>query len=50
MQKTIAHLWKENFKNKKSEDFLWDNILGKQTKKDFIIKAYLISDYIKKIE
>lgn len=50
MQNTIPHLWKQNFKSNKSNDFLWDNILGKQTKKDFIIKAYLISDYIKKIE
>ena len=50
MKKTIPHLWKQNFKSNKSEGFLWDNILGKQTKKDFIIKTYLISDYIKKVD
>jgi len=50
MQKTILTQWKQNFKNNKSESFMWDNIFGMQSKKDFIIKSYLISDYIKKIE
>ena len=42
-------LWKQNFKKNKSDKFMWDNVFGMQSKKDFIIKAYLISDYIKKI-
>jgi len=50
MKNTIPHLWKKNFKSCKTDDFLWDNILWKQTKKDFIIKAYLISDFIRKID
>jgi hypothetical protein len=50
MQKTIPQLWKQNFKNSKNEDFLWDNILWKQTKKDFILKAYFIAGRIKKIK
>ena len=48
--KTIPQLWKQNFKNSKKEDFLWDNILWKQTKKDFIIKVYFIAERIKKIK
>ena len=48
--KTIPQLWKQNFKNNKSDDFLWDNILWKQTKKDFIIKAYFIAGRIKKMK
>jgi len=47
--KTIPQLWKQNFKKSKKEDFLWDNILWKQTKKDFIIKVYFIAGRIKKI-
>jgi acyl-CoA synthetase (AMP-forming)/AMP-acid ligase II len=50
MQQTILNLWKQNFKNNKSEDFLWDNILWKQTKKDFILKAYFIAEKVKKID
>ncbi len=49
MQETIINLWKKEFWDNKDSDFLYDNILWKQTKKDFIIKAYLISDYIKTI-
>lgn len=49
MQKTIPQLWKKEFSKNKNNAFIWDNILWMQTKKDFIIKAYLISDYIKKI-
>jgi len=49
MQKTIPQLWKKEFSQNKNNTFIWDNILWMQTKKDFIIKAYLISDYIKKI-
>jgi acyl-CoA synthetase (AMP-forming)/AMP-acid ligase II len=50
MQQTILNLWKQNFKNNKNEDFFWDNILWKQTKKDFILKAYFIAEKIKKID
>ena len=51
MQKqTILTLWKKNFSIDKNDTFIYDNIFWLQTKKDFIIKAYLISDYIKKIE
>lgn len=46
---SILELWKLNFKNSKSDTFMWDNIMWMQTKKDFIIKVYLIADYIKKI-
>jgi acyl-CoA synthetase (AMP-forming)/AMP-acid ligase II len=50
MQKTILSQWKKNFSKNKSENFMWDNVFGMQSKKDFIIKAYLIADYIKKVE
>lgn len=46
---TIISLWKKEFSTNNKSTFLWDNILWIQTKKDFTIKAYLISDYIKKI-
>ncbi|MFA5916626.1 MAG: AMP-binding protein [Candidatus Gracilibacteria bacterium] len=46
----ILTLWKKEFSKNKNENFLWDNILGMQSKKDFIIKAYLIADYIKTIK
>ncbi len=49
-QETITTLWKKEFSKNKKEKFIWDNISWMQTKKDFIIKAYLISDYIKKID
>ncbi|MCP4523806.1 MAG: AMP-binding protein, partial [Candidatus Gracilibacteria bacterium] len=49
-EKNILQNWKENFKKNKSESYMWDNILGGQTKKDVIIKTYLISKYIKQIE
>ena len=48
--KNILNLWKQNFKNNKYEDFFWDNIFWKQTKRDFLIKAYFISSRIKKIK
>ncbi len=47
---TILSLWKKEFSKNKNEKFLWDNILWMQSKKDFTIKAYLISDYIKSIK
>lgn len=46
----ILTLWKKEFSKNKNENFLWDNILWMQSKKDFIIKAYLIADYIKTIK
>lgn len=49
MKKTILTLWKKEFSKNKKNSFVWDNILWMQTKKDFIIKAYLISEYIKTI-
>ncbi len=48
--KTIPQLWKQNFKNNKLDDFVWDNILWLQTKRDFTIKAYFIAGRLKKIE
>lgn len=45
----ILTLWKEEFKKNKKDTFLWDNTFGIQTKSDFVLKAYLISDYIKKV-
>ncbi|MCD5380337.1 AMP-binding protein [Candidatus Gracilibacteria bacterium] len=50
MKQTIAQLWKQNFKSCSSDDFLYDNILGKQSKKQFILKAYFIAGRLKKIE
>ncbi|MDD3302773.1 MAG: AMP-binding protein [Candidatus Gracilibacteria bacterium] len=50
MKKNILILWKKEFKQNKKDKFLWDNTFGIQTKADFILKAYLISDYIKKIK
>lgn len=50
MTETILTLWKKEFSKNKNQNFLWDNILWMQSKNDFIIKAYLISDYIKKIK
>jgi len=42
-------LWKYSFKKNKWDSYMWDNIFGIQRKRDFIIKAYLISNYLKKI-
>ncbi len=50
MQKTIINLWKQNFKRSKKDNFIWDNVLWLQTKKDFILKAYFIAGRIKKIK
>lgn len=49
MQETIPNLWKKNFKKNRKQDFMWDNIFWMQTKKDFIIKTYMLSQYIKDI-
>ncbi len=50
IQETILTLWKKEFSKNKNEKFLWDNMLWMQSKKDFMIKAYLIANYIEKIE
>lgn len=47
---SILSLWKDDFQKNKSENFMWDNILGMQSKKDFVLKVYFISQKIKKIE
>jgi len=46
---TIVSLWRKSFKKRKKDAFMWDNIFGSQTKKDVILKAYVVSHYIKKI-
>ena len=45
---TILSLMKESFKDKKSESFCYDTIFWVQTKRDFLVKAYLIADILKK--
>lgn len=47
---SILTLRKKNFSKNKSDKFVWDNILWMQTKMDFILKAYFISQKIKKIK
>lgn len=47
---SIISLFKEIFSKNKNESFVYDTIFWLQTKKDFLIKAYLISSYIKKFE
>ena len=39
----ILTLWKRAFSESKETPFLWDNILGLQTRKEMILKAYVIS-------
>ncbi|MBS8122166.1 AMP-binding protein [Candidatus Vampirococcus lugosii] len=46
----ILNLFKEVFKKDKKESFVYDEIFGIQSKKDFLIKVYLISSYIKKFD
>lgn len=46
---TILSLWKKSFQGSKKDIYMWDNIFGSQSKKDVIIKAYVVSHYIKKI-
>lgn len=47
---SIVSLWKEVFRENKKESFIYDNIFWIQSRKDFILKAYLIASYIKKID
>lgn len=46
---TILTLMKEALKNNKSDGFCYDSIFGVQSRNDFLIKAYLIADLLKKM-
>lgn len=46
---TILSVMKDAFKNSKSDTFCYDQLFWVQTKKDFLIKAYLIADILKKL-
>lgn len=46
---TILSLMKQSLKTKKYNSFCYDSIFWVQTRKDFLIKAYLIADLLKKI-
>ena len=46
---TILTLMKESLKINKSDGFCYDSIFGVQSRKDFLIKAYLIADLLKKM-
>lgn len=48
-QEHILSLFKKVFSNSKNESFVYDETFWLQSKKDFVIKAYLISYYIKKL-
>lgn len=47
---SIPALFKAVFSKNQHTPFVYDSILGMQTRKDFLIKVYLLSWYIKKIE
>jgi hypothetical protein len=46
---TVLTLMKEALKNNKSDGFCYDSIFGVQSRNDFLIKAYLIADLLKKM-
>jgi len=46
---TILTLMKESLKVNKSDGFCYDSIFGVQSRNDFLIKAYLIADLLKKM-
>ena len=46
---TILSLMKETFKNGKNLSFCYDWVFWVQSRKDFVIKAYLIADLLKKM-
>ena len=48
-ESTILSVMKDSFKDNLSESLCYDQIFGVQSKKDFLIKAYLISNLLKKI-
>lgn len=47
---SIPALFKKIFKKNKNSPFVYDQIFWLQTRKDFLIKAYLVSGIIKKID
>ena len=46
---TILTLMKASLKSHKSDGFCYDSIFGIQSRNDFLIKAYLIADLLKKM-
>ena len=46
---TILTLMKESLKNNKSDGFCYDSIFWVQSRNDFLIKAYLIADLLRKM-
>jgi hypothetical protein len=46
---TVLSLMKVSLKHHKSDGFCYDSIFGVQSRKDFLIKAYLIADLLKKM-
>ena len=48
-ESTVLSLMKESLKNNKDYSFCYDSIFGVQSRKDFVIKAYLIADLLKQI-
>ena len=46
---TILSLFKDSFKNNQANSFCYDSIFWVQSKKNFLIKAYLIADLLKTI-
>ena len=46
---TILSLMKESLKNNRDNSFCYDSIFWVQSRKDFVIKAYLIADLLKTI-
>ena len=48
-ESTVLTLMKESLKINKSDGFCYDSIFGVQSRNDFLIKAYLIADLLKKM-
>ena len=48
-ESTILSLMKSSLRTKKSNSFCYDSIFWVQTRKDFLVKAYLIADLLKKM-
>lgn len=46
---TLLTLWQKNFSTHPNDSFVWDDILGMQSRRDFSLKAYLIADILRKI-
>lgn len=49
-EKTILDLLKLSFKQDMSQSFCFDYVFGLQSRRDYMIKAYLLADIIKKYE